>query len=180
MMQPAEPPKLVTLNDALLSAMHPDRPPDPAKEALRFGAWVEKACLAFAANQGQRVAYWREEPLELDAVFEGTWGKWAVEIQTGSFDVHPERIAGVLPPESKIHSPGDDRAGRGDCASQSRAAHRELGRIPDVGCADAANLPPISPLFSGPVRFCRVFLRFPLHLPDNPFLKGTTMPSEGF
>ena len=36
----------------------------------------------------ERVAYWREEPLEIDAVFEGRWGNWAVEIKTGSFDVH--------------------------------------------------------------------------------------------
>jgi predicted AAA+ superfamily ATPase len=32
------PPKLVTLNNALLSAMHPSGPPDPAKEPARFGA----------------------------------------------------------------------------------------------------------------------------------------------
>ena len=82
------PPKLLTLNNALLSAMHPDGPPDPAKEPQRFGAWVENACLAFAVNQGQRVMYWREEPLEIDAVFEGSWGNWAVEVKTGSFDVH--------------------------------------------------------------------------------------------
>jgi uncharacterized protein len=82
------PPKLVTLNNALLSAMHPDGHPDPIKEPPRFGAWVENACLAFAVNQGQRVMYWREEPLEIDAVFEGSWGNWAVEIKTGSFDIH--------------------------------------------------------------------------------------------
>ena len=82
------PPKLITLNNALLSAMHPDGPPDPANEPARFGAWVENACLAFAVNQGQRVTYWREEPLEIDAVFEGSWGNWAVEVKTGSFDVH--------------------------------------------------------------------------------------------
>jgi predicted AAA+ superfamily ATPase len=82
------PPKLVTLNNALLSAMHPEGAPDPAREPQRFGAWVENACLAFAVNQGQRVRYWREEPLEIDAVIEGTWGNWAVEVKTGSFQVH--------------------------------------------------------------------------------------------
>ena len=82
------PPKLVTLNNAVLSAMHPDGPPDPAREPTRFGAWVENACLAFAVNQGQKVTYWREEPLEIDAVFEGSWGNWAVEVKTGSFDIH--------------------------------------------------------------------------------------------
>jgi len=84
----------VTLNNALLSAMHPDGPADPAKESQRFGAWVENACLAFAVNQGQRVAYWREEPLEIAAVFEGSWGNWAVEVKTGSFDV--QALKGLL------------------------------------------------------------------------------------
>ena len=82
----APPPKLVTLNNAILSAMHPDGAPDPLREPARFGFWVENACLAFAINQGQRVTYWREEPLEIDAVFDGSWGKWAVEVKTGRFD----------------------------------------------------------------------------------------------
>jgi len=82
----ASPPKLVTLNNALLSAMHPDGAPDPVREPARFGFWVENACLAFAINQGQQVMYWREEPLEVDAVLDGNWGKWAVEVKTGRFD----------------------------------------------------------------------------------------------
>jgi predicted AAA+ superfamily ATPase len=82
----ASPPKLVTLNNALLSAMHPDGAPDPVREPGRFGFWVENACLAFAINQGQQVMYWREEPLEVDAVLDGSWGKWAVEVKTGRFD----------------------------------------------------------------------------------------------
>ncbi len=83
----AAPPKLVMLNNALLSAMHPDGPPDPAREPERFGRWVENACLAFGVNQGQQVTYWREEPLEIDAVFEGTWGSWAIEVKSGRYDV---------------------------------------------------------------------------------------------
>ena len=83
----ASPPKLVSLNNALLSSMHPDGPPDPVREPARFGLWVENACIAFAVNQGQRVTYWREEPLEADAIFEGSWGDWAVEIKTGRFDL---------------------------------------------------------------------------------------------
>ena len=82
----ASPPKLVMLNNALLSAMHPDGAPDPVREPGRFGFWVENACLAFAINQGQQVMYWREEPLEVDAVLDGSWGKWAVEVKTGRFD----------------------------------------------------------------------------------------------
>lgn len=75
----AAPPKLIALNNALISAMHPGGPPDPAREPDRFGAWIENACLAFAIGQGQRVTYWREEPLELDAALDGSWGHWAID-----------------------------------------------------------------------------------------------------
>lgn len=82
----ASPPKLITLNNALLTAMHPNGAPDPVVEPDRFGLCVENACLAFAINQGQQVSYWREEPLAIDALFDGSWGKWAVEVKTGRFD----------------------------------------------------------------------------------------------
>lgn len=82
----AAPPKVVVLNNALLSALHPLGPPDPAAEPARFGVWVENACLAFAWNAGQRMRYWREEPLEVDAILDGSWGAWAVEIKTGPFE----------------------------------------------------------------------------------------------
>jgi predicted AAA+ superfamily ATPase len=81
----AAPPKIVVLNNALLSAMHPEGAPNQKQEPSRFGQWVENACLAFAVNQNQQVTYWREEPIEVDGVFEGSWGKWAVEIKTGRF-----------------------------------------------------------------------------------------------
>lgn len=85
MRQRAGPPKLVTLNNALLAAISPSGIPDPERDPGRFGAWVENACLAFAWNSGQRVMYWREEPFELDGVAEGDWGAWAIEVKTGSF-----------------------------------------------------------------------------------------------
>jgi len=114
----AAPPKLVTLNNALLSAMHPEGPPDPSREPARFGLWVENACLAFAVNHGQRVTYWREEPLEIDAVFEGSWGEWAVEVKTGGFDFY--ELKGLLEfcrrnPKFRplvITAPGAERAAR--------------------------------------------------------------------
>ena len=81
----AAPPKLVVLNNGLLAASDPRGAPDPATDPARFGAWVENACLAHAWNAGQRVRYWREEPLEVDAVIEGSWGNWVVEIKTGDF-----------------------------------------------------------------------------------------------
>lgn len=77
----AAPPKLVVLNNALLAALEPLGKNDP----VRFGAFVENACLAFAWNAGQRVSYWREEPLEVDGVIEGSWGSWALEVKTGPF-----------------------------------------------------------------------------------------------
>lgn len=90
----AAPPKLVALNNALLSALHPHGPPEASGEPARFGSWVENACLAFAWNSGQRVTYWREEPLEVDGIIDGTWGAWAVEIKTGLFDA--SHLRGLL------------------------------------------------------------------------------------
>lgn len=82
----AAPPKLVVLNQALLAVSDPAGPPDPDRDRMRFGAWVENACLAHAWNAGQRVTYWREEPFEVDAVLDGAWGRWAVEVKTGAVD----------------------------------------------------------------------------------------------
>jgi uncharacterized protein len=79
------PPKLITLNNALLAVTDPAGIPDPSTDPARFGAWVENACLAHAWNAGQKVSYWREEPLEVDGIIEGSWGSWAVEIKTGRF-----------------------------------------------------------------------------------------------
>lgn len=79
------PPKLITLNNALLAVADPQGIADPRTEPARFGAWVENACLAAAWNAGQDVTYWREEQLEVDGVIAGSWGRWAVEIKTGGF-----------------------------------------------------------------------------------------------
>jgi predicted AAA+ superfamily ATPase len=79
------PPKLITLSNGLCAVVDPRGAPDPTTEPERFGAWVENACLAHAHNAGQRVFYWREEPLEVDGILEGSWGSWAVEVKTGTF-----------------------------------------------------------------------------------------------
>jgi hypothetical protein len=81
------PPKLVVLNNALVAAMDPQGMADIRADPRRFGARVENACLAYAWNAGQEVSYWREEPLEVDGVIEGSWGSWAIEVKTGDFRV---------------------------------------------------------------------------------------------
>ena len=88
----ASPPKLVTLNNALLAVVEP--PEGAELGAARRGAWVENACLAHAWCSGQSVAYWREEPLEVDAVLQGSWGAWAIEVKTGRFG--ERELAGLL------------------------------------------------------------------------------------
>jgi predicted AAA+ superfamily ATPase len=80
--QRAAPPKLITLNNALLAA---GGSADPVTNPEKWGRWVENACAAFAWNAGQRVSYWRAEPLEVDMVLEGDWGHWAVEVKTGDY-----------------------------------------------------------------------------------------------
>ncbi len=79
----AAPPKLVVLNNAILAAVNPRGLPDRARDPQRYGACVENACLAHAWNAGQHVAYWREEPFEVDGVLDGSCGAWAIEVKTG-------------------------------------------------------------------------------------------------
>ncbi len=90
----AAPPKLLVLSNALLAATDPRGIPEPRSDPARFGAWIENACLAHAWNRGQRVTYWREEPFEVDAVIEGSWGRLAVEVKTGPFA--EGELAGLL------------------------------------------------------------------------------------
>ncbi len=90
----AAPPKLVALNNGLLAAVDPSAPPDSTNDPTRYGTWVENACLAHAWNAGQRVTYWREEPLEVDGILEGSWGALAVEIKTGPFET--SELRGLL------------------------------------------------------------------------------------
>ena len=87
------PPKLVTLSNGLLAAADPRGIPARDAEPDRFGDWVENACLAHAWNAGQRVSYWREEPFEVDAVLQGSWGSWAVEVKTGA--ISASRLRGL-------------------------------------------------------------------------------------
>jgi len=89
----AAPPKLVVLNQALLAAVHPDSFPAPDRDPARFGAWIENGCLSHAWNAEQRVAYWREEPFEVDGLLDGAWGRWAIEVTTGR--VTPQTLRGL-------------------------------------------------------------------------------------
>lgn len=92
--QRAAPPKLVILNNALLAVMAGQEPPQADRDPERWGRWVENACIAFAWNAGQNPCYWRAEPLEVDMILDGSWGRWAVEIKTGSYG-HRD-LAGIL------------------------------------------------------------------------------------
>lgn len=83
----AAPPKLVTLNNAFVAVMDPRGIADGKTDPARFGAWIENACLAHAWNAGQRVSYWREEPLDVDGILEGSWGEWAIEVKSGGFQM---------------------------------------------------------------------------------------------
>jgi len=90
----ASPPKLVTLNNALLAVSDSRGAPAPRSDHARFGEWLENACLAYAWNAGQRVTYWREEPYEIDAVVEGSWGRWAIEVKSGQVEESSLRSLG--------------------------------------------------------------------------------------
>jgi predicted AAA+ superfamily ATPase len=79
------PPKLVVLDNALLVGAGDQMPPERLADPTRWGRWVENACLAHAVKRGQTVTYWREEPWEADGVFEGSHGRWVVEVKTGSY-----------------------------------------------------------------------------------------------
>jgi hypothetical protein len=91
--QRAAPPKLVVLSNALLAGVDPRGIPNRQTDAVRYGSWVENACLAHAWNSGQTVTYWREEPLEVDAIVDGSWGTWALEVKTGA--IAPAALRGV-------------------------------------------------------------------------------------
>lgn len=82
------PPKLVVLNNALLAGSLVNPTLLQKQNPHQWGRRVENACLAYAINQGEKVTYWREEPWEVDALFEGEHGKWLVEIKTGSYTQH--------------------------------------------------------------------------------------------
>jgi hypothetical protein len=87
-------PKLLPLSNAFLAVVLDDDPPTAATDPLRWGHWLENACLARAVNSGYRVTYWREEPLEVDMVIDGADGKWAVEVKGGEFTGHD--LTGLL------------------------------------------------------------------------------------
>ncbi|MBM3494382.1 MAG: ATP-binding protein, partial [Armatimonadetes bacterium] len=87
----ASPPKLVALSNAFLAALRQSDPPTATSDPAEWGVWLENACVSFAISSGQTVHYWREEPHEVDAVIEGTWGWWALEVKGGRFTRHELR-----------------------------------------------------------------------------------------
>jgi hypothetical protein len=80
-------------------------------------------------------AYWREAPLQVDGVLEGTWGRWAVEIKTGA--------VGTTTSADSSSSPALPRVSAASCGRPSGTAHGrasrhrvgQLARLPSVGPA---------------------------------------------
>lgn len=89
----ASPPKLVVLSNAFLAAAEPAALP-PDRERAWLAQAVQNACLAHAWNAGQSVSYWREEPLDVDGILQGSWGSWAIEVKLGQ--IQPADLRGVL------------------------------------------------------------------------------------
>lgn len=81
----AAPPKVIPLTNAFLAARNTGETPTRTSDPRLWGHWVENACLAYLINNRQSLHYWREDPLEVDAVTEGSWGRWAIEIKTGGY-----------------------------------------------------------------------------------------------
>lgn len=77
--------KVVPLSNAFLAVSSEGEPPLSQTEPTKWGRWAENACISFAIGQGQDAHYWREEPLEVDFITNGTWGKWAIEVKTGDY-----------------------------------------------------------------------------------------------
>ena len=63
--------------------MHPESIPASDRDPARFGAWIENGCLSHAWNAEQRVAYWREEPFEVDGVLVAQSTRPLVVFETG-------------------------------------------------------------------------------------------------
>ena len=81
----AAPPKLVPLSNAFLTAYTDLVPPTAVSDPRRWGHWLENACLAATVNAGYQVAYWREEPYEVDMIVTGRGSQWAVEVKSGGY-----------------------------------------------------------------------------------------------
>lgn len=92
--QRSAPPKLIPLNQGLVAAMASEPMLLGDLPADTRGRWVENACIGLAWNAGQGVTYWRQEPLEVDLVTDGSWGQWAIEVKTGSYSARD--LAGLL------------------------------------------------------------------------------------
>ena len=81
--QRASSPKIIVLNNALISATLKIKPEDIAKDSSLWGHVVENAIGAHLLNSGLEVYYWRERDLEVDFVVRDGKKIYAIETTIG-------------------------------------------------------------------------------------------------
>ena len=80
----ASSPKLVILNNALISALSGKTPEKAQSDADHWGHIVENAIGAHLLNSGLEVYYWRERDAEVDFVARLGDRLWAIEVTAGN------------------------------------------------------------------------------------------------
>ena len=81
----APPPSWSPYN-ALLAVSDPRGAPDQARRSMALRSVGGERLSRLRLEPGQRLTYWREEPYEVDAILEGSCGRWAIEVKTGTVD----------------------------------------------------------------------------------------------
>lgn len=87
-----------------------------------FDVLVRNACLSHAWRSGQRLTWWREQALQVDALMEGDWGRWIVRVQPGP--VEPGEVDGLL--ACCEHYPEYEPVLVGDEAARAAARRAEI------------------------------------------------------
>ena len=81
--QRASSPKLIILNNALISATLKIKPEDMVKDLSLYGRMVENVVGAHLINSGLEVYYWRDRDVEVDFVIKNGKRIYALEVTIG-------------------------------------------------------------------------------------------------